>query len=91
MREPYRTIVGHHRDHVLLGPYLEEDEPDFTGLAASDVPFRVSSSELLMLRVALAFHNGDKTATLAEILNRFDYDNLIRVSDAIRIWAGMHR
>ena len=82
MREPYETLLGQYRDHPLLGPYLEGYDPDFAALAASDVPLMISSGELLMLHVALAFHNGDRTARIADI-GKLDYENRERVADAI--------
>lgn len=87
MRGVFEILLGQYRDHVLLGNYLTADEPDFAALAASDVPMMVSSSELLMLHVALAFHNGDRTARIADI-HALDHDNRVRVMDAINL--SMH-
>jgi len=90
MREPYETLLGKYRDHPLMGRFLDGYEPDFVGIAASEVPLMISSSELVMWNIALAFHNGDRTARFADLL-ALDYDNRIRVADAITIAAGMLR
>lgn len=90
MREPYETLLGQFRDHVLLGNYLQGYDPDFAGLAASEVPLMISSGELLMLHVALAFYNGDRTARIAD-LAKLDPENLERVTDALYISMGMFR
>lgn len=84
MREPYETLLGQYRDHPLIGNYLQGYDPDFAGLAASDVPLMISAGELLMLHVALAFWNGDRTARVAD-LARLDDENRQRVIDAIYI------
>lgn len=90
MREPYETILGQYRDHCLMARFLDGDEPAFAELASSEVWYQISSSELLMWHVALAFHNGDGTARMADI-HRLDYENRVRVADAILIAAGMVR
>lgn len=90
MREPYETLLGQYRDHCLMGRFLEDYDPDFAAMAASDVPLQISTSELLMWHVALAFWNGDRTARIAD-LHRLDYDNRVRVADALMIAAGMLR
>lgn len=90
MREPYETLLGQYRDHPLLGDYLRGYDPDFAGLAGSDTVLMISSGELLMLHVALAFYNGDRTARVAD-LAKLDDDNRERVTDALRISMGMFR
>lgn len=90
MREPYETLLGQYRDHPLLGSYLQGYDPDFAALAASEVPLMISSGELLMLHVALAFYNGDRTARIAD-LAKLDADNRERIVDAIRISMDMFR
>lgn len=89
MREPYETLLGQYRDHELLDVFLEGDFPDFARLAASDIPFMLSGGELLMVHVALAFHNGDRTARIADI-GKLDYDNRVRVMDAINFTMHNH-
>lgn len=90
MREPYETLLGQYRNHELLGRFLDGYEPDFAALAASEVPMMISAGELLMLHVALAFYNGDRTAKVAD-LARLDEENLTRITDALHIAMGMFR
>jgi len=88
MREPFETLLGQYRDHPLMGRFLDGYDPDFVGMAASEVPLMISSSELVMWNIALAFHNGDRAARFAD-LHGLDYDNRVRVADAVNIAAGM--
>ena len=90
MREPYETLLGQYRDHPLLGRFLDGYDPDFGALAASEVPLMVSRGELLMLHVALAFYNGDRTAKVAD-LAILDEENLVRVTDALLLAMRMFR
>lgn len=90
MREPYETLLGQYRDHPLLGRFMEDYDPDFVGLAASEVPLMISAGELLMLHVGLAFYNGDRTAKIAD-LAKLDEANRERVIDALRIAMQMFR
>lgn len=90
MREPYETLLGQYRDHPLLGRFLDGYDPDFAALAASEVPLMVSKGELLMLHVALAFYNGDRTARVAD-LAILDDENRQRVVDALYIAMGAYR
>lgn len=90
MREPYETLLGQYRDHCLMGRFLEGYDPDFAGMAASDAWRMISHSELTMWHIALAFWNGDRTARIAD-LQGLDYDNRVRVADALNIVAGMVR
>jgi len=88
MREPYETLLGQYRDHPLMGRYVDGYDPDFAGLAASDVPRMISSGELIVWRVALAFHNRDHAATFADVLS-LDDDNRTRVADALAMTVGV--
>lgn len=84
MREPYEVLLGQYHDHILLWSYLQDDTPDFAGMVASEVWYQVSRGELLMLHVALAFYNGDRTATIAD-LAILDWENRARVAEALRL------
>lgn len=87
MREPYETILGPYRGHILMGRFLEYDEPDFSGLASSDVAQQISTSETLMWNIALAYRNGDKEATLAEVFHSLDAWHRVRIAQAI-LWTA---
>ena len=84
MREPYETLLGQYRDHWLLWKYLQDHDPDFSGLAGEERLSDLSRGEQLMVNVAWAFYNGDPTARVAD-LAILDDENRLRVIDAIRI------
>jgi len=67
MREPYETLLGQYRSHWLLWPYLEGDLPDFPGIAANDTLGALSAGEIIILNIALAIWNGDRTARIADL------------------------
>jgi hypothetical protein len=90
MREPYETLLGHYRNHVLLWPFLDGDVPDFVGIAAADPLGWLSTGELLVLHVALAFWNGDRTAKVAD-LAVLDDENLHRVVRALEYTCGVRQ
>lgn len=90
MREPYETLLGQYRTHWLLWKYLQEYEPDFTGLAGEDRLQDLSRGEQLMVSVAWAFYNGDPTARVAD-LAILDDENRTRVLDAIRLAMDAYR
>lgn len=90
MREPFETLLGQYRDHWMLWSFLEDDTPDFVRLAATDCLGALSSGEIVMLNVALAFWNGDRTARMSD-LAILDDDNRRRVAEAIYIGMGVRR
>lgn len=90
MREPYETLLGQYRDHWLLWSFLEDDAPNFAGIAAADCLGALSTGEMIMLNVALAFWNGDRTARIADLAH-LDDENRQRVAEAIYIAAGIRR
>lgn len=80
MREPYATLLGQYHQHWLLWRFLEDDEPDWSALASTDLS-ALSTGELLMLHAAQAFR-GDNTFRLAD-LGKLDYANRERIAKAI--------
>jgi hypothetical protein len=90
MREPYETLLGHYRGHPLLGPYVEGYEPDFVGLTDEHLLLQISSSEYVMVHVALAFWNGDTTAKVRD-LAALDETHLRRVVDALEYHMAAFR
>ena len=90
MREPYATLLNQYRDHWFLAPYLQGELPDFAGIADNPRHVSLSSSELLMLNVALAFWNRDQTAKIAD-LAILDEDQRHRVVRAIEYTCGVRR
>lgn len=67
MREPYETLLGPYRDHILLGRHLSGPVPDWEGLTDAGLLGRVSSGEFVMLHIGLAIWNGDRTARIADL------------------------
>lgn len=82
MREPYETLLGQYRDNWFLWPFLAGEVPDFPGIMNAGPLGSLSTGELVMLHVALAFHNGDRTARVADLAG-LDDPNLRRVIDAL--------
>lgn len=87
MRQPYETLLGHCRDHCILGPYLKGDYPDWDRLFEDSETLSaeldlLSSGEVELLWIALAFWNGNPTARVAG-LGRLDRSNRQRVAVAL--------
>lgn len=87
MREPYEIILGPYRGHPLMGRFLEGSDPDFAGLANSDVAQQISTSETLMWNIALAYRNGDQAARLADVFHGLDAPHKVRVAQAL-LWMA---
>jgi hypothetical protein len=83
MRQPYETLLGQFRDHWALAPYLQGDVPNFDGIMASSKLDSLSSGEITLLWVALAFWNGDRTARVADVVKMLDRPNRMRVAAAL--------
>lgn len=81
MREPYNTLLGQYWNHWLLWKFFEDDVPDFTGIADCDLLGALSSGEIVMLHIAWAIYNGDRTARVSDIA-KLDTENRQRV-----LWA----
>lgn len=87
MRQPYETLLGHLKGHPFLGQYLKGDVPDWGALFASDQELSpeldlLSSGEVTLLWIALAFWNGNPTSRVAD-LARLDRPNRMRVGSAL--------
>jgi hypothetical protein len=83
MQDVYETLLGHMKDHVILGQYLQFDVPDFENIWTDALPY-LSSGEKIMVQVALALYNGHTTATIADIFN-VDDDNRWRILNALTL------
>ena len=57
MKEPYATMLGPLRDHWIIGEYLTEDEPDWSGLVTDDRMDSLSVGEKVLLDFAAAWAN----------------------------------
>lgn len=86
MREPYETLLGQYRDHWLLWPFLGGDVPDFAGITSAGPLGSLSTGELIMLHIALAIWNGDRTARIAD-LAQLDNDHRRRAVGALALVA----
>lgn len=67
MRQPYATLFAGFEDHWLLGPYLQNDVPDWDGIKADPRLDGLSSGEIVLLWIGLAIYNGDRTARIADL------------------------
>jgi len=84
MNEPYETLLGQYRDHWLLWQFLQDDTPDWVGIANCGRLESLSMGELVMLHVAKAFHDpNDRSAAFGDILRWLDVDNRWRVLRAL--------
>lgn len=87
MRQPYATIFAGWDDHPIVGRYFKGDEPDWHRLfvdgdsLAPDLDM-LSSGEITLLWIGLAFWNGNPTARVADIA-KLDRPNRMRVAAAI--------
>lgn len=82
MREPYETLLGCYRDHWFLWPFLDGDVPDFAGIMQAQPLGVLSTGELIVLHVALAIWNNDRTARIADLAG-LDELTRQRVLDAL--------
>ena len=82
MREPYETLLGGYRSHWFLWPFLDGDVPDFRGIMNAQPLGSLSTGELIVLHVALAIWNGDRTARIADLAGLDDHTRQ-RVIDAL--------
>jgi hypothetical protein len=84
MREPFETLLGHYHDHPILGPCLDGDIPDFSGLVEDNRIWSLSSGERYLCEVALAIKNGDAAARVSGLAD-LDHENRRRVLDALAL------
>lgn len=81
MKKPLEILLGDKKDHPLLGPYLQNDVPDFQGIY-SNIMGSLSSGEQLIVRVALALWNGHMEARVGD-LHRLDSTHRAQVVAAL--------
>lgn len=80
MREPWRILFDGYEDHWLLGPYLQGDEPDWTGLAYEPRFDALSSGEKVLV---------DFAAALKNVTIHLDAPHQIRVMLALQHLTGV--
>jgi hypothetical protein len=83
VRQPYATLFAGWEDHWALGRYLQGDVPNWDGIMASSKLDALSSGEITLLWIGLAFWNGDRTATVADLVKVLDRPNRMRVAAAL--------
>jgi hypothetical protein len=86
VREPYETLLGCYREHWLLWPFLDGEVPDWSGIMGAGPLGQLSDGELIVLHVALAIWNGDRTARIADLAH-LDLENRRRVLGALTMAA----
>ncbi len=88
MDEPYELLLGQYRTHSLLGHYLKEDEPHFEYIYP--LLDMLSSEERIMVKVAFAFHEENRSATVRELLELSDicFDRVVQAIRARRQSKG---
>lgn len=78
MEEPYELLLGQYKSHSLLGDFLDGDVPSFEYLY--NILDMLSSEERIMVKVALAFHEENRSATVRELLELSDlcFDRVVQ-------------
>lgn len=84
MREPYEVLLGHFRSHWLLWPFFDGDVPDFASIDGAEPLGKLSTGELVLLHIALAIYNGDRTARIADLAT-LDHVNRARALFALQL------
>lgn len=85
MRQPYATLFAGFEDHWMLGKHFAGTVPDWDGIMTDPSLDSLSSGEITLLWVGLAIHNGDRTATVADVVRRLDTTNRRRVLAALAV------
>lgn len=85
MREPYETLLGQYHDHWFLWAFLQGDVPDFWPIIQNHAFEALSAGEQTMVMVALAFWNGDESASVADLLRKLDTGSRARVLAALQL------
>jgi hypothetical protein len=80
MREPYETLLGQYRDHWWLGEYLNDDEPNWGGIANDPRLDCLSTGEKVLVDFAAAFAN---------VVRHLDLENQFRVTLALSKIVGI--
>lgn len=83
MRAPYAGLFAGWESHALIGEHFLGEVPDWAGIMESPWLDSLSSGEITLLWVGLAIYNGDRTATVADVVRRLDTPNRRRVLDAL--------
>lgn len=83
MQEVYEVLLGHMKDHPILGKHLQSDVPNFSTLWTEAMPY-LSSGEKILAEVALALYNGHGNARISDIF-QVDKQNRGRIIHAITL------
>lgn len=88
MDEPYELLLGPYKSHPLLKDFLDGDIPAFEYLY--NLLDMLSQEERIMVRVALAFHEENRSASVRELLELSDmcFDRVVQAMRARRQAKG---
>lgn len=86
MQEVYEALLGHMKDHAIIGKYLQKDVPEWGDIWTEALPY-LSSGEKIMVEIGLALYNGHGTARFADIFS-VDAENKRRILNALTIRLG---
>lgn len=84
MREPFETLLEPFRGHWWVDQHLQDDVPDWEKILTDPYWNALSSGEAVLLQIALAIYNGDRTATIAD-LAVLDAENRRRAIHALAV------
>ena len=84
MREPFEGLLRPFRGHWWVDNHLQGDVPDWEAILTDPYWNALSSGEAILLQIALAIYNGDRTASIAD-LALLDEENRRRALHALAI------
>ena len=84
MQEVYEELLGHMKDHAVLGKYLQGHLPEWPDIFAEDVFNMLSSGEQVLVNIGLALYNGHRAASFSDIF-QLDRENQRRVLNALAL------
>ena len=84
MREPFETLLAPFRGHWWVDQYLSGETPDWEPILTHPYWNALSTGEAILLNIARAIYNGDRTAAVAD-LALLDEDNRRRVVHALAL------
>jgi hypothetical protein len=84
MREPFETLLAHFRGHWWVDQHLQDEVPDWEAILTNPYWNALSGGEAILLEIALAIYNNDRTATIADIA-LLDEINKRRVIHALAV------
>lgn len=84
MQEVYEELLGHMKDHPILGKYLQGHLPEWSDIFAEDTFDMLSTGEQVLVNIALALYNGHRAAAFADIFS-VDRNNQRRILNALSL------